>query len=177
MSRYPNPRCTYGIGVKQAGGWDWTEWNSVKCTSLEGDKNSSRVASECVVENSSQDVSLPLVGTESVWGWAELDLMMPETIADCVGDEPRSGDLKLKWGENSSGVVTEDDGDRGRTTTSWGPRDDVDGRRTSGRNIGYCLGKSAMKIIHTVTRGRIKVKPTRMFIPIRCHIVMIALQS
>lgn len=74
------------------------------------------------MENSSQEVS-PFVAIEDRVGVAEIELtdVISETIIDGVGDEP-SGNGKLKGGEASSGVVTEDDGDGGGTTIGWGLR-------------------------------------------------------
>lgn len=68
------------------------------------------------MENSSQDVS-GLVAIEARVGIIKVELadMISETITDGVGDEP-PGDLELKGGDASSGVVTEDDGDSGGTT-------------------------------------------------------------
>jgi len=111
------------------GEWDGIEYNSAKCTSAEGDKNSSRVTSERVVENSSQDVS-PFVEMEArvEVRKGELVAMISETITGGMGDEP-SGKRELIWGDASSGVATEEeDGDGGGTVFGWEPRD---GRRIS----------------------------------------------
>ena len=81
---------------------------------MEGDKNSSRVTSERVVENSSQDVSTFVVVGGRV-GIVMLADTTPGTTTDGAGDEP-SRNWKLKRGEVSSGVVTEEeDGDGGGT--------------------------------------------------------------
>jgi hypothetical protein len=96
---------------------------------VEGDKNSSRVTSERVVENSSQDVS-PFAGIDARVGTAKVALagMISGAVIDGVGDEP-SGNRELKMGEDSSEVVTEeDDGDGGGTMIGSGLSE---GRRIS----------------------------------------------
>jgi hypothetical protein len=74
------------------------EWNSARYTSLAGDRNSSRVTSERVVENSSQDVS-PFAVAEVCVGVTKVEFafMMSEATADGLGDEP-SDDWNLKMG-------------------------------------------------------------------------------
>ena len=68
------------------------------------------------MENSSQDVS-PFGAIEVR---VELSCAISETIIGGVGDEP-FGNLELKMGEFSSGVVTEDDdGDGGGTVIGSG---------------------------------------------------------
>jgi hypothetical protein len=71
------------------------------------------VASERVVENSSQDVS-PFVVVEGRIEVTKVEstFMISETMIDGTGDE-LPVDRKSNWEESSSGVVTEEDGEGG----------------------------------------------------------------
>lgn len=99
------------------GEWDGRGQNPAKFTSMEGGKNSSRATSErVVVENSSQDVSA-FAAIEARVGSVKVELagVISMTIIDGVGEEP-SRKRRLKRGEASSGIMTEDDdGDGGGT--------------------------------------------------------------
>jgi len=99
------------------GEWDERGQNPTNFSSMEGDENSSRATSErVVVENSSQDVSAFAVIDARI-GIVKVELagVISVTIVNGVGDEP-FGRWRLKRGEASSGVVTEDDvGDGGGT--------------------------------------------------------------
>jgi len=119
------------------GEWDGRGKNPAKFTSMEVDKNSSRATSErVVVENSSQDVSaFAAVGARVGIVKVELAGVISVTIVDSVGEEP-PGKRRLKMGEASSNVVTEDDdGDGGGTTIGRGLRE---GHRTSQCCSAYC---------------------------------------
>jgi len=108
------------------GEWDGRGQNPAKFISTEGDKNSPRATSErVVVENSSQDVSaFAAIGARVGIVKVELAGVISVTIVDGMGDEP-SGKWKLKMGEASSNVVTEDDdGDGGGTMIGWGLREE-----------------------------------------------------
>lgn len=106
------------------------------------------------MENSSQDVS-PFATMGALAGIVKVGFacMVSETVIDGVSDKP-SGNWKLKSGDVSSGVVTEEeDGDGGGTmTSSWLS----EGRRISWGRFSYGCGENATEIVHTTTSRRVK---------------------